>query len=173
MSDMRFAKRLVVSFLEEACRFLQMDADTISVSYSQRQSPFGVFVWGADDEITVEVGFLEFCALHNAFTKLRERTYFAARLIQQRRLHGVAYSLQSEQAMDDAMGFANAMMFMKGIQCPCPPIFSSESYFARSLAILRDEFGLRGSVFEMQKRCLPNPSGQRDWKSPVCQVHVA
>ncbi len=151
MSDMRLAKRLVVSFLEEACRFLQMDADTISVSYSQKATHMGVFVWGIADEIVVEERFLNFCVSNNTFTPLRMKTYVVARLIQQRRLHGVAYSLQSEQAMDDALGFANALMFMKGIQCPCPPIFSSESYFARSLAILRDEFGLRGSVFEMQK----------------------
>lgn len=147
MNDMNLAKHLVVSFLKEACRFLQMDADTISVRYSQKSSPMGVYVWGVADEMVVEEQFLSSCVSRNSFTPLRMKVYVMVRFIQQQRRHGKAYSLQAEQPMDDAMGFANALMFLKGIRCPCPPSLSASAYFAPSLTILKDVFGLTGNVF--------------------------
>lgn len=77
---------------------------------------------------------------------LRSEMYSCVRFIAKRRANNGNY-IWMEEGMEDARSFSMALMFIKGLQIPCPAHFKPELYFSSTLALLSDEFNLKCKVF--------------------------
>ena len=145
------SRYLSKAFVKEACHFLCVDPDTLRVIFMPYvKSVFGLLQMAevlADDTIVVGENFLEELRSRNSFTPVRLEMYACVRYIFKRR--EVGGELDWTHAMGDAMNYAMALCFLKGLQLPCIPIVKPETYFAGALQILADEFNLHGKVFQM------------------------
>lgn len=136
--------------MNEACRYLDVDSDTLRVIFTPNVQPESGMPQTAvvlpDDTIVVGEDCLEKYRAIDSFTPLRIDMYARVRYISRRRETGGR--LKWMNACADAMSYAMALCFLKGMQMPCPVSVGPEKYFAGALQILAGEFGLHGKVFQ-------------------------
>lgn len=151
MLSLNQSKQLTEAFTIEACNFLNVNHDTLRIIYTpQIRSNLKLLQASEilpDDTIVVEESFLEICRTSNSFTPLRIEMYGCIRYISKRRIAKGNYEV--EDAKKDAMYYAMALCFLKGLQLPCIPLLQPELFFSGALQILADEFELHGKVFRM------------------------
>ncbi len=149
MLSLSQAKQLSEAFIKEACRYLNLDFDSIRVIFTPYvQSYFGIPQVAEvlpDDTIVVGENHLDKWRTLNSFTPLRSEMYARVRFISKRRIAGG--KLEWIHAMKDAIDYAMALMFVKGLQLPCPPVFQPALFFSETLKILANEFNLHGKIF--------------------------
>lgn len=151
MLSLNQAKQLAIAFVREGCHFLNLNFDTLRVIFTPQVQPEHGIPQVADvlhdDTIVVGDDCLERFCMANSFSPLRVEMYSRVRYIYKRRI--AKGKLEWISVINDAMNYAMALCFLKGLQQPCPPFLKPELYFSGALQILADEFGLHGRVFRL------------------------
>lgn len=144
------SKQMSEAFVKEACRYLNLNPDTLRVIFTPYiQSEFGTLRAVdvlPDDTIVVGENLLNESRAMNSFTPLRVEMYSCVRYIYQRKKAGG--KLKWGEACKDGMDYAMALCFLKGMQLLCWTD-NSEEFFAGALKILAEEFNLHCKVFKM------------------------
>lgn len=144
-------KILLKAFVADACHFLNIDSISIRVVYSLYVEPFRdiipqYYTVLQDDTIVIGEDFLKMCS-EKGCTMLRSAMYSCVRFIAKRR-DTEGYYVWPEKGLEDAMAFSMALMFLRGLQIPCPSQLAPDMYFSSTLALLSDEFDLKCRVFK-------------------------
>lgn len=144
------SKQMSEAFVKEACRYLNLNPDTLRVIFTPYiQSESGTLRAVdvlPDDTIVVGENLLNESRAMNSFTPLRVEMYSCVRYIYQRKKAGG--KLKWGEACKDGMDYAMALCFLKGMQLLCWTD-NSEEFFAGALKILAEEFNLHCKVFKM------------------------
>lgn len=150
MLSLAQSKQMSEAFVKEACRYLNLNPDTLRVIFTPYiQSASGTSQMVdvlPEDTIVVGENCLNECGEKNSFTPVRIEMYSRVRYIHQRRKAGG--KLEWREAWKDAMNYAMALYFLKGMQLLCWTD-NPEEFFAGALKILAEEFNLHCKVFRM------------------------
>ncbi|WP_417128391.1 hypothetical protein [Phocaeicola sp.] len=150
MLSLAQSKQMSEAFVKEACHYLNLNPDTLRVIFTSYIQPkIGILQMVdvlPDDTIVVGENFLNERRAMNSFTPVRVEMYSRVRYIYQRRKAGG--KLEWGKACIDAMDYAMALCFLKGMQLLCLT-GNPEQFFAGALKILAEEFNLHCQVFKM------------------------
>ena len=142
MLDREQIESLVRGFFHEACQYLNINDQEISINYLPMPVFMRLLLLQKDaDSIVINTNMLDHFVKRNSYTPLRAEVYHAARDIYNRRKYIVNEKTATPKEIEmDGYAFAYAMCMLLGLRMPIPSLPEKESVIRGIKRIVNEEF---------------------------------
>ena len=141
------AKKVVNGYIQEACAILDYDIAYVRVIYVPTIEPIvGIpqhAAITADGCLIIDETWVNREISNETPTRVRCEVYCKVRMLYQQTKSQTDFNQYDNGAIDDAMAFCNALMTLKGLTLPMPPLLQMvESLLKRTQKLLKEELGI-------------------------------
>lgn len=141
------AKKVVNGYIQEACAILDYDIAYVRVIYVPTIEPIAGIpqhaAITADGCLIIDETWVNREISNETPTRVRCEVYCKVRMLYQQTKSQTDFNQYDNGAIDDAMAFCNALMTLKGLTLPMPPLLQMvESLLKRTQKLLKEELGI-------------------------------